>query len=249
MPTSEIEAVLDRLKEASGSSTDQELADKLGIVRQNITSARKNNKVPDRWVSLACIKYGYFHKWIYKGEGPKNLQDLNDTFADRLRPIWAGVKAQAQGDEYLSVPLCDGKVQAGEEGGVLFDQVVDVYPFKQSWVEARFGKGDKHRDALFLVRVRGDSMVPTISQGELVLVDTHENERLSITNGKIYLVRMPDGHVTIKRLVGYKTDLSYKIMAISDNPGNPPFEFDLDPGRALQWHVLGRVRWAGKEFD
>jgi len=46
----------------------------------------------------------------------------------------------------------------------------------------------------------------------------------------------------------YETRL--KLICISDNLAvYRPFEFDLDPEKSIKHYVLGRVRWAGKEFD
>ena len=44
-------------------------------------------------------------------------------------------------------------------------------------------------------------MSPTISQGEMVLVDACEAERLEVLAGRIYLVILPDGTTALKRLV------------------------------------------------
>lgn len=80
-------------------------------------------------------------------------------------------------------------------------------------------------------------------------MDTNEAERLDIRTGQIYLVKQPDGGVAVKRLALAERGERFRLICISDNPTQRPFEFVLDPGRRIQDYVLGRVRWAGKEFD
>ena len=93
-------------------------------------------------------------------------------------------------------------------------------------------------------------MSPTINPGEAALVDTYEAERLEIRTGRIYLVVLPDGAVAMKRLVLSKEQGRLKLACLSDNtPTYRPFDFALDPDKSLKDYVLGRVRWAGKEFD
>ncbi|MFZ2445631.1 MAG: S24/S26 family peptidase [Syntrophobacteraceae bacterium] len=85
---------------------------------------------------------------------------------------------------------------------------------------------------------------------EIILVDTYEQERIQIQTGKIYLITMPDGSSAIKRLALSEHANRFKLICISDNLGvYRPFEFELDPGKSIKHYVLGRVRWAGKEFD
>lgn len=93
-------------------------------------------------------------------------------------------------------------------------------------------------------------MAPTISQGELVLVDTYEGERIEIKTGQIYLVVLPDGSVALKRLAISERAGKIRLVCISDNTADyKPFDFDLDPSKKILEYVIGRVRWAGKEFD
>jgi hypothetical protein len=84
----------------------------------------------------------------------------------------------------------------------------------------------------------------------MALVDMGEAERIEVLTGRIYLVILPDGTVAIKRLVLGGNENGLMLACLSDNTADyRPFEFALDPERSLKSYVLGRVRWAGKEFD
>jgi|GEM_PF-580027 len=153
-------------------------------------------------------------------------------------------------ERYSLIPLLESRVSGGPEGEVLYEEIADYLPFKRDWIERVAGRTEERQRALLLVRVRGDSMSPTINQGEIVLIDTYEGERLHVLDGRIYLVILPDGSSTLKRLVLKKEDGRFKLLCLSDNtPDYRPFEFDLEPGKTLKHYILGRVRWCGKEFD
>ena len=151
-------------------------------------------------------------------------------------------------EEYVFVPLLESYVTAGPDGGLIFEPK-DLYPFKKDWIIRKFGRSPEHWKALVLLQVRGDSMIPTIYPGEVALVDTWEAERLEPKSGKIYLVRLPDGTISIKRLVLKKEDGKMKLVCLSDNPNYEPFEIEIDPERGLKYYVLGRIRWVGREVD
>ncbi len=153
------------------------------------------------------------------------------------------------GDHAL-IPLLESRVTAGPEGEILYGEIADYYPFRKWWIEKLVGKNPERQRSLFLIRVRGDSMSPTINQGETALVDASEAERLEVLAGRIYLVILPDGAAALKRLVLSGDDSGLKLACLSDNTADyRPFEFALDPGKSLKSYVLGRVRWAGGEFD
>ncbi len=154
------------------------------------------------------------------------------------------------GEDYSLVPLLESRVTGGPEGEILYEEIADHYPFKRWWVEKLVGRSPQRQESLLLMRVRGDSMSPTINQGEIALVDTFEGERLQVLTGRIYLVILPDGTVALKRLVLSGEQGSLRLACLSDNTAHyRPFEFALDPDKPLKTYVLGRVRWAGKEFD
>ena len=93
-------------------------------------------------------------------------------------------------------------------------------------------------------------MAPAINDGEIILFDTNESERVEIRTGQIYLVQLPDGTVSVKRLSLSLDPLGAKLVCHSDNVvGFKMFDFRLAPGRPIHSYVLGRVRWAGKEFN
>jgi len=68
---SETEEVIVRLKEALSVKSDGQLANHLGISRQNIGAARKRDDVPPGWIHKVAELSGYSMDWLRFGHGPK----------------------------------------------------------------------------------------------------------------------------------------------------------------------------------
>ena len=84
-----------------------------------------------------------------------------------------------------------------------------------------------------MVKVKGDSMYPTLNTGDKILVDTSQKD---IIDGKIYIIRIED-MLKVKRL--HKL-IRGRIEVISDNKeyGKETLEPEKD-----NFEVCGRVLW------
>lgn len=186
------------------------------------------------FLESVCRQFSVNPSWLLLGEGgPYGT-------AGEGKPI----------SKYALIPLLKSRAAAGPDGEILFGDIEDHYPFKPWWIEKLVGKGDARREGLFLIRVQGDSMMPTVNQGDLALVDSAEEERRRVLAGRIYLVVLPDGSAAVKRLVLSGDREGPRLVCLSENTAAyRPFEFALDPEKPLKIHVLGRIRWVGKEFE
>jgi phage repressor protein C with HTH and peptisase S24 domain len=192
------------------------------------------------FLEKVCRDFSVSPNWLLLGEGARQGGDSSSGKEGR----------EAEVEDYSLIPLLESRVKGGPEGEILYEEIADYYPFKKWWVEKLVGRSFERQKSLMLIRVRGDSMSPTINQGEMALVDTFEGERVQVLTGRIYLVILPDGAVALKRLVLIGDSGGPKLACLSDNTAQyRPFEFSLDPEKTLKTYVLGRVRWAGKEFD
>ena len=225
----------ERIKTVRGSLSQKDFAKKIGVHLTTVQLYESGNIPKGDVLQRIKEKFGVSIDWLLTGEGEPFIDGQG------LEPGSGGPA------DYCFVPLVEGRVTAGSEGGLLYDEPVDLYPFKKKWILRKFGRDQGRHKALVLVRVTGDSMVPTINPGELILMDTWEIERLQIKDGKVYLVRMPDGTITVKRLILSKEDGNFRLICLSDNPNFEPFKFLVE--RPLQWYVLGRIRWVGREID
>ena len=155
-----------------------------------------------------------------EGEGPGNQ-------TSRL-----GIQAQA---EAAAIPMLDLYVSAGPGYENEPAKSAEVMWLPRSLLRAL---GVREKYARFMV-ARGDSMIPTIKDGALVLVDT------SFSRAKdegIYVVLVGNG-LRIKRIAfGWQGS----INLLSDNDQYPPEKVDAPEAEALR--IMGKVVWAGGEI-
>jgi len=216
-------------------------AQQTGVSKNTLINYRDGATSPSAdFLEKVCRDFSVSPNWLLLGEGAEAGTDSASGRQGR----------DAEVEAYSLIPLLESRVKGGPEGEIIYEEIADHYPFKKWWVEKLVGRSLDRQQSLMLIRVRGDSMSPTINQGEIALVDTFETERLQVLTGRIYLVILPDGAVALKRLVMIGEPGGLKLACLSDNTAvYRPFEFLLDPEKSLKTYVLGRVRWAGKEFD
>ena len=68
---SDSDRIIDRLKEALDAKSDGQMANYLGISRQNIGAARKREDVPTGWIYRVAELTGCSMDWLGFGKGPK----------------------------------------------------------------------------------------------------------------------------------------------------------------------------------
>jgi phage repressor protein C with HTH and peptisase S24 domain len=70
----------------------------------------------------------------------------------------------------------------------------------------------------FAVQVHGDSMYPTLTEGDYVVFQIYEGDGSDIPNGKIVVVRNHSGELLVKRLL----KMNGAVLLVGDNPKYPP---------------------------
>jgi phage repressor protein C with HTH and peptisase S24 domain len=130
--------------------------------------------------------------------------------------------------ELVRVPLLSLSASAGAGALAGEEAAVDAIGFSPAWLRQR----GLDQARLSAITVSGDSMEPTLNDGDEILVD----ERRQPPRDGIHVVRA-DGTLLVKRL-----DLSRRgtIVLISDNELYPPV-----PRDAREVEVIGRVVWKG----
>jgi phage repressor protein C with HTH and peptisase S24 domain len=110
------------------------------------------------------------------------------------------------------------------------------FAFDERWLRNLTGSA---ASKLSIIRVEGDSMAPTLSAGDDILVDLGDTmERL---RDGIYVLRADDVLV-VKRLAIHPA--GRRVTVQSDNPAYPDWpDCDIDAV-----HCIGRVIWAGRKL-
>lgn len=85
----------------------------------------------------------------------------------------------------------------------------------------------------FALRIKGDSMEPKISDGDVVIV----RQQPDVESGEIAIVTVNGDDATCKRVMKYSDGL----MLLSNNPNYKPMQFTKDDIQGKPIRILGRV--------
>jgi hypothetical protein len=91
-----------------------------------------------------------------------------------------------------------------------------------------------------IIRVDGESMAPTLSDGDDIMVD-HDDDAQRLRDG-VYVLRL-DGVLMVKRIA--MGPLRGRFSVVSDNPHYPDWT-DIDPALV---DIVGRVVWTGRRLN
>jgi hypothetical protein len=178
----------------------------------------------------------YIQQFIKRGS-PRRLAEADRARLARYFGVpeaWLGAaEAAPVAPALVTVPVLDTAASAGP-GAVGEDRPSAAgLGFSEQWLRRlRPGGGSA---GLSVIRVRGESMLPTLADGDEILVDGHDAAD-ALREG-IYVLRV-DGALLVKRLVPEARGLAVR----SDNPDAGPV--DLAGGV----DVIGRVLWAGRRL-
>lgn len=140
-------------------------------------------------------------------------------------------------DDYLLIPYLNVGASAGAGAILATEEVAEsALAFQSRWIR-RLCSGDPQ--ALSVIRVEGDSMLPTLANGDPILVDAADGaERM---RDGIYVLRVDDV-LMVKRLT--RNPATRGIGIKSDNSAYPSWDncnlSDID--------IIGRVIWVGREL-
>lgn len=138
--------------------------------------------------------------------------------------------------DYTLIPRRDVKAAAGNAVILPAEEIVDFIVFRTDFIRYELGLDPKN---LVVIQAKGDSMIPTIRDGDLLLVDLSQAHD---ADNAIYVLNV-DGRVMVKRL---QFLLGGVIEVQSDNPKYKP-ETVRPEDRDL-FRLVGRVVWAGSRL-
>ena len=140
-----------------------------------------------------------------------------------------------RGSDLVLVPYLSAMASAGPGAVVSEERVSARLAFRNEWLRELTGGSPS---GLSVITVTGDSMSPTLSDGDDILVDANDGaDRL---RDGIYVLRVDD-MLNVKRLALRPTG-GFDIR--SDNPAYPSWP-DCDPASVS---IIGRVIWAGRRI-
>ena len=205
---------------ATGLSQN-EIARRIGVtpgaVNHWFNESMVKSNVTDQYIPAIARLTGRSELWLISGIGDEGDIDIVDS-------------------DVISIPMLDVRASAG--GGTLLfedERILRRIDVDINWLRAqcRFS----HPSNLSTITATGDSMAPTIEDGDFLLVDTGID---SIRSDSIYVARVNDC-IYVKR---FQVTPRGSLLMLSDNPRYK--EFEVDPERD-QLCVIGKVvyQWHG----
>lgn len=150
----------------------------------------------------------------------------------KAKQIQAG--SNSVDSKYVELDFYEVEVSAGGGALVQREEQSDGIAFSRSFIDKEIGVNASN---IFLMPVRGDSMIPTLKNQALIMVNRIED----FAGDGIYVFRF-DGQLMVKRLQFTKTGLS----VVSDNTTYEPWELTRNEMAAVDFEIIGEVVWSGQ---
>ncbi len=179
----------------------------------------------------------YIQQYIRRGT-PKRLKEEERRTLARYfgvsESLFGGPAGQpAEGMVAVPRSLASAAAGAGAHGAE--DEARPYFAFDPQWLKHLTAAP---AEALSMIKVQGDSMAPTLNDGDDILLDTSRCGQ-PLRDG-IYVLRVDDS-LLVKRLAVHP--LGKRVTVQSDNPAYPDW-----PDCTLDTiHCIGRVIWAGRK--
>lgn len=133
-----------------------------------------------------------------------------------------------------NIPLYDASLAAGAGSFNENATIIHQIPFRKEFLRQITNRSSTKN--LAILTANGDSMEPTISNDDIVLIDERSKD---ITDGIFCFLQ--DGLARVKRL---RKLAAGAIEIISDNRALYSSE-TITPSEAEPFHIIGRVCWVG----
>lgn len=183
----------------------------------------------------------YIQQFMRKGS-PRHLDERDRSVLARFFGVDESVlggPARRSGPviELVQVPVLEVEASAGHGALAEMEPKNSQFGFDEMWLRKLTAS---KASSLSIIRVFGDSMEPTLSDGDEVMVDLADGQ--SRLRDGIYVLRMDDA-LNVKRVA--IEPQGRRISVVSDNTSYPSW-----PGlerRAV--NIVGRVLWFGRKLQ
>ena len=183
----------------------------------------------------------YIQQFIHRGSPRKLAEDDRKLLARYLgvdESLLGGPVAVPVAGDLLAVPRLAVEASAGPGAIANREEPTSRFGFDARWLRSVASSPQN----VSAIAVRGESMLPTLSEGDEILVDGGDAaDRL---RDGIYVLRVEEA-LLVKRIALNPAGLGGRRLSIrSDNPAYPDWE-ECDPATV---EIIGRVIWVGRRM-
>ena len=227
------EITWERVKQITGWVKYKDLADFVGSSTESVAGVKKRGKFNLEWARKIASEFGSFTDYIMDGIGPIKRGETSYPLAEGLKT--ADITGEL-GEGFVQIPRYEVAASAGGGAMIHSEQIVDHLSFRADWVRNALGVPVS---SLALINVTGDSMEPTLSEGDLILIDMSFQ---GVKDNAVYVLSL-NGALLVKR-IQHKLDGS--VIVKSDNTIYEPERIGSEAVDSL--NVIGRVVWCGRRM-
>lgn len=213
----------ERLKELIGNKSGRAFAKDAGISYSTLHNYLTNTSLPTLDNLIALATYANVSvQWLATGEEIKGKEQKENL-------------TTSNDEAFVEIEDCREVGLSAGTGAFNSDyQEINTTKVERAWLQARRLKAKDC--AMFLVS--GESMYPTLKDGEEIIVDRSKCE---LQEGKIFVLNH-NGSMLVK-----KVQFTYGgVELISDNPSYRPLKLDTEEANSLM--VIGQVVRGYRDF-
>lgn len=198
----------------------------------------KGSRVPGSQVLEGLVHLGVNVNWVLTGQGPMLSKDAALPERPQAAPAHS-----LDNFVFINVLQLD---DSSELALANLSQDPAGLAFQRDWLE----KEQLNIDQLVVVQARGDSMQPTVMNGDNLLVETLSTQQEAVMEPEaqpididgLYVLKAT-GHVVVKRL---QLDMQGGLFIKSDNPAYK--DIHITKASMSEVTIIGKVRWVGRSF-
>lgn len=162
------------------------------------------------------------------------VEQLREKFGDESKPESnvADIQNISTVGEWVLLDVYDVKASAGGGCFIENENIIGTLPIPKELLQP-FGLNDKTGA---VIHVHGDSMEPTLSHGDKIVIDIRE--QIQPVEAGVYVISV-DGSTYVKRLIWDIENAQYDV--VSDNPQHKTFSLDVWGKDKDRLKIVGRV--------
>lgn len=206
--------------------TQTDLADKAGVTQGNIAHLESGRTQTSRNIAAIAEALGVDVTWLSQGKGePFPARSATATLPPGAMPVFV---SSPDRPARIRIPKVKLKLSAGITGfGIEPDQRDGgIWELPPRWVE----KHGYNPEKLYAIDVKGESMEPSLYDGDLVVINTAD---VTPVNGLVYAINY-EGEAVIKRMIRE----GGQWYLCSDNPSP---KYGRRACRGSECIIVGRV--------
>lgn len=213
----QFETIIDNLKDILSHELgetkvyDKDVANALGLSKESLSHHKRKNTIPHEAIAYFCAKRQISINWVLFNQLPQSLE--------------------AHTQPYVAIKYFK-ELHASAGGGAITEESQHTSLYLPKSLLMPFFKTVPSINSLYALHVKGDSMEPTLFDGDLILVQSDDNYRYK---GEIFILEDSFG-LMVKRLY---CSLDGELEIRSDNPNYTPIF--LATGQMDDVKIYGRV--------